>query len=448
MRKNKGKVILALLFAAALCISVLVPVKTYAANPVYVALGDSIPAGYGLSNTKDAYPSILAGEIHYTLYNQAHSGDTTSDLINKLKNVTDKSRLSQASLVTISIGGNDLMGSFENILTLLYGSDDVIDSIYAASIANLRTICSTILTLVPKNCIILFHNIYNPYSGMGSIGALVGQRIGRENQQIKTVCDEYPRIHYVDVTSMNSNPNNFNAGSGSTFSEILDCHPTNAGHSVLAGIVREAFYGAGGKDNVTVTTQAVTNATTKKETSKTVTQVVHTTYVASQESTTNIVTQESTSYITEEITTETTTEVTTEVTTEETTTVTTPVETTTETTAPETTTTIQYVTTEQATVVTTGLETTVPLETETAQESTTIPVSNEEVETTEKGTAEQTNETTTDVTTETETEEQKNTGSTNVVLVIVCLVGGIAVLVGAYFLMYYIFKYLLMKRKD
>lgn len=444
MRKNKGKVILALLFAAALCISVLVPVKTYAANPVYVALGDSIPAGYGLSNTNDAYPSILAGEIHYTLYNQAHSGDTTSDLINKLKNVTDKSRLSQASLVTISIGGNDLMGSFENILTLLYGSDDVIDSIYAASIANLRTICSTILTLVPKNCIILFHNIYNPYSGMGSIGALVGQRIGRENQQIKTVCDEYPRIHYVDVTSMNSNPNNFNAGSGMTLAEMLDCHPTQQGHRVLADLIKAAFYEAGGKDNLPVTTQAVTySTTTVYQTTQIQTQVVYTTYIAPPESTSYIAPPDSTSFITEE-TTIVTTEATTEVTTEETTTTTqhlTTEEIITETTILETTRVEETVNTQE---LITNLETTIPISTESSKE-TTIETSTDEIA---DVTTEQTTEITTELITESETKEQNSGGKTNVVLVIVCLVGGIAVLVGAYFLMYNIFKYLLMKRKD
>jgi len=443
MRKNKGKVILALLFAAALCISVLVPVKTYAANPVYVALGDSIPAGYGLSNTNDAYPSILAGEIHYTLYNQAHSGDTTSDLINKLKNVTDKSRLSQASLVTISIGGNDLMGSFENILTLLYGSDDVIDSIYAASIANLRTICSTILTLVPKNCIILFHNIYNPYSGMGSIGALVGQRIGRENQQIKTVCDEYPRIHYVDVTSMNSNPENFNAGSGMTLAEMLDCHPTQQGHRVLADLIKAAFYEAGGKDNLPVTTQAVTySTTTVYQTTQIQTQVVYTTYIAPPESTSYIAPPESTSFITEE-TTIVTTEATTEVTTEETTTTQhlTTEEIITETTILETTRVEETVYTQE---LITNLETNIPISTESSKE-TTIETSTDEIA---DVTTEQTTEITTELITESETKEQNSGGKTNVVLVIVGLVGGIAVLVGAYFLMYNIFKYLLMKRKD
>ena len=437
MRKNKGKVILALLFAAVLCISVLAPVKTYASTPVYVALGDSIPAGYGLSSTKDAYPSLLGNEIRYTLYNLSHSGDTTADLITKLKTSNAKSRLSLATLVTISIGGNDLMGSLENVFTLLYGSSDVVDGIYAGSIANMRTICSLILSNVPKNCIILFENIYNPYGNLG-VGSLIGQRIQRQNQ---TVCDENPRIYYVDVTSMNSNPDNFNAGSGSTLTEILDCHPTKAGHRVLADLMKEAFYKAGGKDNLPVTTQPVTNATTVTETTKLETQAIYTTIHVPTEFTT-FTAIESTNETTSEIVTEQTTiEVTTE-------------QTTTETTTPETTTIIQYVTTEKETVVTTIIESTRVTETETTQEQTTIlettiPLSTEtSKETTKETTANQTNETSTEKITQSETEENQQKGKTNVVVVILCLVGGVSVLVGAYFLMYNIFKYILMKRKD
>lgn len=444
MRKNKGKVILALLFAAVLCISVLAPVKTYAVDPVYVALGDSIPAGYGLSNKKDSYPSLVGKEIRYGLYNHSHSGDTTSDLIAKLKESGVKSRLSQASLVTISIGGNDLMGDFENILNLLYGSNEAIDGIYATSIANMRQICATVISLVPKNCIILFENIYNPYGSMGSLGALIGQRISRQNQQIKTVCDEYQRIHYVDVTSMNSNPENFNAGSGMTLAEMLDCHPTQQGHRVLADIIKAAFYEAGGKDNLPVTTQAVTYATTTVyQTTQIQTQVVYTTYIAPPESTSYIAPPESTSYITEE-TTNITTEVTTEITTEETTTTTqylTTEEIITETTILETTRVEETVSTQE---LITNLETTFPISTESSKE-TTIETSTDQIV---DITSEQTTEITTELITESETEGQNNGGKTNVVLVIVCLVGGVAVLVGAYFLMYNIFKYLLMKRKD
>ena len=434
MRNNKSKVILSILFAVILCAGVLFPNITLAADtrPSYVALGDSIPAGYGLSTTADAYPALVGKEINYLVSNLAESGDTTSDLISKLKTATYKNKLSKASLVTISIGGNDLMGSLDNILTLLYGEADVVDGIYAKSLANLRTICSLVLSSVPSNCIILFENIYNPYESMGSIGKTIGDRIERQNQQIKTVCDERKGITFVDVTSMNGNPDNFNAGKGSTLMEMIDCHPTKAGHRVLADLIKAGFYNAGGKNYV----QPETTTTVKKETTSVYTTEppVYTSHYETVEVSTSIVQTYEVTSVTATETTELTTEITTETTTEA---VTSTEETTTKNLV-ETSTEGAVSTTHEATT-----EAPVYISTEHHIEETTAA---SKTEVTESESAEGTTEK--ETTTLKETEKTDEKGKVKVWVVIVCLVGGAAVLVGAYFLMYNIFKYILMKRKD
>ena len=437
MRNNKSKVILSILFAVILCAVVLFPNITLAADtrPSYVALGDSIPAGYGLSTTADAYPALVGKEINYLVSNLAESGDTTSDLISKLKTATYKNKLSKASLVTISIGGNDLMGSLDNILTLLYGEAAVVDGIYAKSLANLRTICSLVLSSVPSNCIILFENIYNPYESMGSIGKTIGDRIQRQNQQIKTVCDERKGITFVDVTSMNGNPDNFNAGKGSTMMEIIDCHPTKAGHRGLADLIKAGFYNAGGKNYV----QSETTTTAKIETTSVYTTEppVYTSHYETVEVSTSIVqTYEVTSVTATE-----TTELTTEITTTE------AVTETDETTTTEEITTTNFVETSTEGAVSTTHESTteepVYISTEHHTDETT---SSSETEVTASESVENTTEN--ETTTLKETEKTGEKGKVKVWVVIVCLVGGAAVLVGAYFLMYNIFKYILMKRKD
>ena len=434
MRNNKSKVILSILFAVILCAGVLFPNITLAADtrPSYVALGDSIPAGYGLSTTADAYPALVGKEINYLVSNLAESGDTTSDLISKLKTATYKNKLSKASFVTISIGGNDLMGSLDNILTLLYGEADVVDGIYAKSLANLRTICSLVLSSVPSNCIILFENIYNPYESMGSIGKTIGDRIERQNQQIKTVCDERKGITFVDVTSMNGNPDNFNAGKGSTLMEMIDCHPTKAGHRVLADLIKAGFYKAGGKNYV----QPETTTTVKKETTSVYTTEppVYTSHYETVEVSTSIVQTYEVTSVTATETTELTTEITTETTTEA---VTSTEETTTKNLV-ETSTEGAVSTTHEATT-----EAPVYISTEHHIEETTAA---SKTEVTESESAEGTTEK--ETTTLKETEKTDEKGKVKVWVVIVCLVGGAAVLVGAYFLMYNIFKYILMKRKD
>ncbi len=435
MRNNKSKVILSILFAVILCAGVLFPNITLAADtrPSYVALGDSIPAGYGLSTTADAYPARVGKEINYLVSNLAESGDTTCDLISKLKTATYKNKLSKASLVTISIGGNDLMGSLDNILTLLYGEAAVVDGIYAKSLANLRTICSLVLSSVPSNCIILFENIYNPYESMGSIGKTIGDRIDRQNQQIKTVCDERKGITFVDVTSMNGNPDNFNAGKGSTLMEMIDCHPTKAGHRVLADLIKAGFYKAGGKNYVQPET---TTTTSKKETTSVYTTEppVYTSHYETVEVSTSIVQTYEVTSVTATETTELTTEITTETTTEA---VTSTEETTTKNLVETSTEGAVSTTHEATTEAPIYISTEHHIEETTAASETEASTSESVENTTEKET-----------TTLKETEKTDEKGKVKVWVVIVCLVGGAAVLVGAYFLMYNIFKYILMKRKD
>lgn len=432
MFKNKFKVIMSILFAITLCACVLIPTKTFAATgtqPVYVALGDSIPAGYGLSSQNEAYPTLLGNDINYKVLNLAKSGDTTSDLLSKLKTSSFKSKLASASLVTISIGGNDLMHSAENIMTLLYGSEEAINEVFKNSMANLETIVSTVLSLVPSNCIVLFENIYNPYLSFGYMGQLVGQRIERENGQIKSVCDK-SRIIYVDVTSMNGHEEYFNTGKGTTFIELFDCHPTKEGHNVLFNLLRDAFYSNGGKKYEPVSTSII--STTESTSKITYVTVIESTSYIESISYSELITSysEITDAVTESVSIETTNETTTtETTTETTSEIKTETEVKESTYPVETTQLIPISTEKQSTFETTQLpESTI----ETTAEKTDVVTSKEQVETT----------------TSIETSSNSSEGKVNVWLVILCLFGGAAVLVGAYFLMYHFFKYILMKRKD
>ncbi|MCL2772947.1 MAG: S-layer homology domain-containing protein [Oscillospiraceae bacterium] len=80
--------------------------------PVYLSLGDSIAAGYGLTNpTTDDYANLLANG-RYNLADFAVSGYTSTDLLNQISDASNKtlqSALSTASLVTVSIGGNNFL---------------------------------------------------------------------------------------------------------------------------------------------------------------------------------------------------------------------------------------------------------------------------------------------------------------------------------------------------
>ena len=104
----------------ALALGVLVPAASAAAAPQYVALGDSYSSGVGTrvfyeesgecDRSPDAYGPKIASADGYTLNFEACSGAKTPEV-----NEKQLSHLSSStSLVTISIGGNDV--GFSNVI--------------------------------------------------------------------------------------------------------------------------------------------------------------------------------------------------------------------------------------------------------------------------------------------------------------------------------------------
>jgi lysophospholipase L1-like esterase len=97
----------------ALSACVLVPAASAAAQPQYVALGDSYSSGVGTRvfyeepggcmRSPDAYPPKIASARGYALSFQACSGAKTTDVNSKQLGTLSSS----TALVTITIGGND-----------------------------------------------------------------------------------------------------------------------------------------------------------------------------------------------------------------------------------------------------------------------------------------------------------------------------------------------------
>ena len=102
----------------------------------YLALGDSITAGYGLSTGEDGTPAEksfaqqVAEKNGYTLTNLAESGETTATLLAKLSGQAEDAAVNQAfaaalpeaDVITITIGGNDLMGALYTYLADAYNA--------------------------------------------------------------------------------------------------------------------------------------------------------------------------------------------------------------------------------------------------------------------------------------------------------------------------------------
>jgi len=77
---------------------------------IYLALGDSITTGYGLADSEKGFAELLAENNGYKLVNRAVNGATTADVLALLERQSVLVTAAKADLITLTCGGNDLMG--------------------------------------------------------------------------------------------------------------------------------------------------------------------------------------------------------------------------------------------------------------------------------------------------------------------------------------------------
>ena len=119
MKKRKLSLfkIILIVFVSASCFAGETPPQ------IYIALGDSVSSGYGLpgyiASPQGKHPSIFFENLKNmgfadSYHNMAITGFTTTNLLNLLNNTgSDKKMLFQnASVVTVNIGGNNLIEPF------------------------------------------------------------------------------------------------------------------------------------------------------------------------------------------------------------------------------------------------------------------------------------------------------------------------------------------------
>ena len=77
---------------------------------IYLALGDSITTGYGLAASEKGFAKLIAEKNGYKLVNRAVNGATTADVLALLEQQSVLNTVAKADLITLTCGGNDLMG--------------------------------------------------------------------------------------------------------------------------------------------------------------------------------------------------------------------------------------------------------------------------------------------------------------------------------------------------
>ena len=110
------------LIAVILLLGLVFSLPVHAEGKVYLALGDSITTGYGLAENEKGFAELLAENNGYTLINQAVNGATTTDVVVMLNNRNLLNTVAKADVITLTCGGNDLMGLLFAQVAKVYNS--------------------------------------------------------------------------------------------------------------------------------------------------------------------------------------------------------------------------------------------------------------------------------------------------------------------------------------
>lgn len=217
----------------------------------YAAFGDSIAAGYGLDSPSEAYPVLLAQELDLTLKSFAENGETSTELKEKIEGLSKKEKraVSDAALITISIGGNDLIGEenrrvvlTEALISVLSGDytmSEEMEEIYRTLKENIISIVSALRALNP-DAVILLQTLYNPYligeyTYLGyNIGDELDYYVQKVNETYAQALEESGGFVIVDTAEQMN-------GVAEYFYTTFDFHPTAAGHAAIAGILADAY---------------------------------------------------------------------------------------------------------------------------------------------------------------------------------------------------------------
>lgn len=162
-----------------------------------VALGDSLTRGIGDSKGYGyfgRFVDLLRTSINdpVSVANLAVSGAKTPDVIEQLKNTGVQYTISQADMITITIGGNDLNPGFEQLVDIDL-RDYAPDTEHFST--NIHTILHTIRTLNPS-APIYWLSLYNPFEEIEGLD-MSSTLIAEWNMALQNAAFNYENVFII-----------------------------------------------------------------------------------------------------------------------------------------------------------------------------------------------------------------------------------------------------------
>jgi len=250
---------------------------------LHINLGDSIAAGYGVQesfadllvkNNDSAYPAFIKKDLNTLFpgiksYDAAYQGASSGEMKWQVQNAP--TNLTGNTLVTFSVGGNDLLNNYEALL-----DPQKVKAQALSTINNIKGLMQHFADpkSYPNKTFFVMLNVYDPTDNMGSVppgtsslvinecqvilaflplaGAMVVQHLGIFNQELQSFAFATPGVNLADIhlrfLGHGYNFNNAACPSHNPGDPTLwfsdDCiHPNQRGQHEIRAAVWEQLFG-------------------------------------------------------------------------------------------------------------------------------------------------------------------------------------------------------------
>lgn len=174
----------------------------------YLVLGDSVALGQGSTDGEGGYTSLISqylrkNQLHVKYINRAISGQTSEQLLQRLKTTTHlQEEIAQADLISLTIGGNDLLKRLlqeKNPMAILTQFYEIQENYKT----NLNEVLSEIRQLNP-DAPILTTSLYNPVPPSNEYYTWAEKLMKKWNDGMKEIAGEFSDVNVIDIEGFHS----------------------------------------------------------------------------------------------------------------------------------------------------------------------------------------------------------------------------------------------------
>lgn len=189
------------------------PQRVEKKNVKLVALGDSLTHGQGDEKKKGGYVSIIKHKIEHryqktnvTTVNYGVSGDRSDQILDRLNSQKQlRADLRSADVITMTVGGNDLMQTLERDV-LMQSTSSVQKSVDQAQVTYQQKLTKLFNAVRKENphAPIFVMSIYNPFYTYFPDVAAINNAIVQWNQATASTMKNYHHMYFVDINHLMS----------------------------------------------------------------------------------------------------------------------------------------------------------------------------------------------------------------------------------------------------